>query len=132
MKRQTITYDSKGGVLGVRKVPSIHLSNKLKGLDYEVERKTGKNSGRRETEEEISSARPDKTRGSITQSEDDPFVCDKRHFAGSNFGMLQPNYGVQIKENEKVKTGSYAFKEHFQVMSRAEYEAECVVSKPSY
>ena len=59
-------------------------------------------------------------------------MCDKRHFAGSNFGMLQPNYGVQIKENEKVKTGSYAFKEHFQVMSRAEYEAECVVSKPSY
>lgn len=46
--------------------------------------------------------------------------------------MLQPNYGVQIKENEKVKTGSYAFKEHFQVMSRAEYEAECVVSKSSY
>lgn len=49
MKRQTITYDSKGGVLGVRKLPSTSLTNKAKGLDFEVEKRLVKNSGRKET-----------------------------------------------------------------------------------
>ena len=58
----------------------------------------------------------------VSMMEEDYFIAD-RPFAGFNFSTLQPNYGVQIREQERVKSGSFAFKELFNVMSRAEYEA---------
>ncbi len=117
-------------MLGVKKFVGGSAPRKLKELDFEMEKKQAPKSSRRETsaeEEGGESTRWDRTRGSAAGSEEDPFVSNRRQFAGSNFGQLQPNYGVQIKENERVKTGSYAFKEHFKVMSRAEYDSEYAV-----